>query len=96
MKTAIALLPDELAAAAGLPTTAAPEVADVTDLLATLPPREQLAAARLAALLYLYADADASLESMLAEIDAISQYGVPVATQLAELEALLERWRPKH
>jgi hypothetical protein len=69
---------------------------ELVELLQTLTPRHQLAAARLTSLLLMYANADASLDAMLGEIDQISLYGAEPERQLQQLEALLERWRPKH
>lgn len=69
---------------------------ELVELLASLSPRHQLAAAKLTSLLLMYANADASLDAMLREIDQISLYGAPPEQQLRQLEALLERWRPKH
>jgi hypothetical protein len=69
---------------------------ELVELLHTLTPRHQLAAARLTALLLMYANADASLDAMLGEIEEISLYGAEPDRQLQQLEALLERWRPKH
>lgn len=68
----------------------------VVELLEGLSPRHRLAAARLTALLLMYANAEGSLDAMLREIDQISLYGADPARQLEQLEALLERWRPKH
>ncbi len=69
---------------------------ELVELLQGLSPRHQLAAAKLTALLLMYANADASLDAMLREIDEISLYGAEPERQLRQLEALLERWRPKH
>lgn len=69
---------------------------ELVELLSSLSPRHQLAAARLTSLLLMYANADASLDAMLQEIDQISLYGAAPEQQLRQLEALLERWRPKH
>jgi hypothetical protein len=69
---------------------------ELVELLGSLSPRHQLAAAKLTSLLLMYANADASLDAMLREIDQISLYGAEPDRQLQQLEALLERWRPKH
>jgi hypothetical protein len=82
------------AADAGAPLPSDPQ--ELVELLQTLTPRHQLAAARLTSLLLMYANADASLDAMLGEIDQISLYGAEPERQLQQLEALLERWRPKH
>jgi hypothetical protein len=72
------------------------EPGELVELLQGLSPRHQLAAAKLTSLLLMYANADASLDAMLREIDQISLYGAEPERQLQQLEALLERWRPKH
>jgi hypothetical protein len=69
---------------------------ELVALLQGLSPRHQLAAAKLTSLLLMYANAGASLDAMLREIDRISLYGAEPERQLQQLEALLERWRPKH
>ncbi len=69
---------------------------ELVEMLSSLSPRHQLAAAKLTSLLLMYANADASLDAMLREIDQISLYGAEPDRQLQQLEALLERWRPKH
>jgi hypothetical protein len=81
------------------PAAPAPPPSDpqeLVELLQGLSPRHQLAAAKLTSLLLMYANAEASLDAMLREIDAISLYGAEPEKQLQQLEALLERWRPKH
>jgi hypothetical protein len=83
---------DDLPEAPPLPS----DPAELVAMLEGLSPRHQLAAARLTSLLLMYANADASLDQMLAEIDEISLYGAEPDKQLRQLEALLERWRPKH
>ena len=83
-------------APAAEPTPRPSDPAELVELLQGLSPRHQLAAAKLTALLLMYANADASLDAMLREIDQISLYGVEPDRQLQQLEALLERWRPKH
>lgn len=83
---------DATPAPAALPS----DPGELVALLQGLSPRHQLAAAKLTALLLMYANADASLDAMLREIDEISLYGAEPERQLGQLEALLERWRPKH
>jgi hypothetical protein len=83
---------DTASAPAPLPS----EPGELVELLQGLSPRHQLAAAKLTSLLLMYANADASLDAMLREIDQISLYGAEPERQLQQLEALLERWRPKH
>jgi hypothetical protein len=78
------------------PETLPSDPNELVELLSSLSPRHQLAAAKLTSLLLMYANADASLDAMLREIDQISLYGAPPERQLQQLEALLERWRPKH
>jgi hypothetical protein len=82
--------------AASVPVPLPSEPGELVELLQGLSPRHQLAAAKLTSLLLMYANADASLDAMLREIDQISLYGAEPERQLQQLEALLERWRPKH
>jgi hypothetical protein len=81
---------------ASVPGALPSEPGELVELLHGLSPRHQLAAAKLTSLLLMYANADASLDAMLREIDQISLYGAEPERQLQQLEALLERWRPKH
>lgn len=71
-----------------------PDLADLPEVIHGLPPRAQLAVARLVALLLLYVDA--APEDLLREVDAISLYGLDPNDQLERLEELLDRWTPKH
>lgn len=82
--------------AARAPAALPSDPGELVALLQGLSPRHQLAAAKLTSLLLMYANADASLDAMLREIDEISLYGAEPERQLTQLEALLERWRPKH
>jgi hypothetical protein len=82
--------------AAPAPVAFPSDPGELVELLQGLSPRHQLAAAKLTSLLLMYASADASLDAMLREIDEISLYGAEPERQLTQLEALLERWRPKH
>jgi hypothetical protein len=83
-------------ASAPEPAATPSDPAELVQLLHGLSPRHQLAAAKLTSLLLMYANADESLDAMLREIDGISLYGAEPERQLQQLEALLERWRPKH
>lgn len=71
-----------------------PDLADLPAVIDGLPPRAQLAVARLILLLLLYVDA--APEELLQEVDAISLYGLEPHDQLERLEELLDRWTPRH
>jgi hypothetical protein len=87
---------NDLGETAPAPEALPSDPGELVELLQGLSPRHQLAAAKLTALLLMYSNADASLDAMLREIDQISLYGAEPDRQLQQLEALLERWRPKH